>query len=110
MTMYIDAMMPKWGQCLHMPGWTAYAQLQVCSVQKKGAVPLLPVLPEKEPAIEKSKTCSMSPSQLVPHAGTADTRPCLTSLFEWEAVTQGDMAACEREGCVCNFYLSFFLP
>ena len=45
----------------------------------------------------KSKTCSTRPSRVVPHRSTTRARPCLTSLFGWEAVTQGDMAACDRE-------------
>ena len=46
---------------------------------------------------QKSKTCSTRPSRVVPHRSTTRARPCLTSLFGWEAVTQGDMAACERD-------------
>ena len=44
----------------------------------------------------KSKTCSTRPSRVVPHRSTTRARPCLTSLFGWESVTQGDMAVCER--------------
>ena len=33
---------------------------------------------------------------MVPHRSTASTRPRLTSLFGWEAVSRGDMAALVR--------------
>jgi hypothetical protein len=39
------------------------------------------------------KTCSISPSRVVPHRSTTDTRGSLTSLFGWEAVTLPDVAA-----------------
>jgi hypothetical protein len=39
------------------------------------------------------KTCSTKPSRVVPHRSTTLARPSLTSLFRWEAVTLGDMAA-----------------
>ena len=35
-----------------------------------------------------------SPSRVITHHSTAGTRPSLTALFEWEAVTLGDVAAC----------------
>ena len=44
-----------------------------------------------------NKRCSIAPSRVVPHRSTTATRPCLTSLFGWEAVSQGDMAASGRE-------------
>ena len=40
-----------------------------------------------------NKTCSISPSRVVPHRSTTDTRGSLTSLFGWEAVTLPDVAA-----------------
>ena len=42
---------------------------------------------------KKDKTCSISPSRVVPHRSTTDTRGSLTSLFGWEAVTLPDVAA-----------------
>ena len=33
---------------------------------------------------------------MVPHRSTASTRPRLTALFGWEAVSRGDMAALAR--------------
>ena len=44
------------------------------------------------------KICSIRPSHLLPDDSTTLTRPSLTSLFEWEAVTLGDVAAYEGEG------------
>ena len=41
----------------------------------------------------KKGTCSISPSRVVPHRSTTDTRGSLTSLFGWEAVTLPDVAA-----------------
>jgi hypothetical protein len=32
-------------------------------------------------------------TRVVPHRSTTPARTCLTSLFEWEAVSQADMAA-----------------
>ena len=49
--------------------------------------------------MQKDKICGTRPSRVVPHRSTARARPCLTSLFRWEAVTHGDMAAYESEGC-----------
>ena len=45
---------------------------------------------------EKQKKCITRPSRVVPHRSTARARPRLTSLFGWEAVSRGDMAALER--------------
>ena len=45
---------------------------------------------------EKQKKCSTRPSRVVPHRSTARARPRLTSLFGWEAVSRGDMAALAR--------------
>ena len=39
-----------------------------------------------------------SPSRVITHHSTAGTRPSLTALFEWEAVTLGDVAACVTTG------------
>ena len=47
---------------------------------------------------EKLKTCSISPSRVVPHRSTTDTRGSLTSLFGWEAVTLPDVAARGNHG------------
>ena len=41
---------------------------------------------------EQKKTYGMRPSRVVPNHGTTRTRPSLTSLFEWEAVTLSDVA------------------
>ena len=38
-------------------------------------------------------TCSTQPSLPLPDGSTTWARPSLTSLFEWEAVTQSDVAA-----------------
>ena len=54
---------------------------------------------------QKSKTCSTRPSLVFPDRGTTRARACLTSLFEWEAVTQVDMAACNRDGAWYNMYI-----
>ena len=43
----------------------------------------------------KGKICGTRPSRVVPHRSTTRARPCLTSLFGWEA-THGDMAAYEE--------------
>ena len=48
-------------------------------------------------ALKKKKTCGNGPSRVVPHRSTTPSRPSLTSLFEWEAVTLGDVAACEEQ-------------
>ena len=48
--------------------------------------------------VRKCKICSIRPSHLLPDDSTTLTRPSLTSLFEWEAVTLGDVAAYEGEG------------
>ena len=45
---------------------------------------------------ETKKTCSIQPSRVVPHRSTTWTRPSLTSLFGWEAVTLGDVAASDN--------------
>ena len=45
------------------------------------------------PQPEKKVTCSISPSRVVPHRSTTDTRGSLTSLLGWEAVTLPDVAA-----------------
>ena len=52
--------------------------------------------PRPQPNIKN--TCSISPSRVVPHRSTTDTRGSLTSLFGWEAVTLPDVAArtCRR--------------
>ena len=47
----------------------------------------------------RGKTCSTRPSLVFPDRGTTRARTCLTSLFEWEAVTQADMAACICRRC-----------
>ena len=39
----------------------------------------------------------MRPSRVVPNHSTTRTRPSLTSLFEWEAVTLGDVAVRDGE-------------
>ena len=44
-----------------------------------------------------NKTCSIWPSHPVPDGSTTQTRPSLTSLFGWEAVTLGDVAACDDD-------------
>ena len=44
----------------------------------------------------RDKTCSIWPSHPVPDGSTTQTRPSLTSLFGWEAVTLGDVAACDE--------------
>ena len=41
----------------------------------------------------KRKMYSIGPSLPLPDGSTTPTRPSLTSLFEWEAVTLGDVAA-----------------
>ena len=43
----------------------------------------------------KRKECSKRPSLPLPDGSTTRSRPSLTSLFEWEAVTLGDVAALE---------------
>ena len=45
----------------------------------------------------KTKTYSIEPSHPLPDDSTTSTRPSLTSLFGWEAVTLGDVAACEGQ-------------
>ena len=40
---------------------------------------------------------STGPSRVVPHRSTTPARTCLTSLFGWEAVSQADMAALDKE-------------
>ena len=47
----------------------------------------------------RDKTCSIWPSHPVPDGSTTQTRPSLTSLFGWEAVTLGDVAACDTTSC-----------
>ena len=47
-------------------------------------------------ATRGDKTCSIWPSHPVPDGSTTQTRPSLTSLFGWEAVTLGDVAACDE--------------
>ena len=54
--------------------------------------------------VRKCKICSIRPSHLLPDDSTTLTRPSLTSLFEWEAVTLGDVAAYERDGRQCPKY------
>ena len=44
---------------------------------------------------QKSEKSSIQPSRVVPHRSTAWTRPSLTSLFRWEAVSLDDVAALE---------------
>ena len=53
----------------------------------------------------RGKTCSTRPSLVFPDRGTTRARTCLTSLFEWEAVTQVDMAACTHNGAWYNMYI-----
>ena len=50
------------------------------------------------------RTCSISPSRVVPHRSTTDTRGSLTSLFGWEAVTLPDVAARKHRGSTVNIY------
>ncbi len=67
---------------------------------------------------KKDKTCSISPSRVVPHRSTTDTRGSLTSLFGWEAVTLPDVAARGNYGrkviykasTFCNALPSFTSP
>ena len=54
--------------------------------------------PRPQPNIKN--TCSISPSRVVPHRSTTDTRGSLTSLFGWEAVTLPDVAA---RTCICSW-------
>ena len=53
---------------------------------------------------KKDKTCSISPSRVVPHRSTTDTRGSLTSLFGWEAVTLPDVAARDYAMIFVNIY------
>ena len=57
--------------------------------------------------MQGSKTCSTQPSRVVPHRSTTWARPCLTALFGWEAVTQGEMAACDptTETNIYRYYI-----
>ena len=48
---------------------------------------------EMEKGGSKNKTCSTVPSNPLPDDSTTTARPSLTALFEWEAVTLGDVAA-----------------
>ena len=48
-------------------------------------------------------TCSISPSRVVPHRSTTDTRGSLTSLFGWEAVTLPDVAARAQGRIICVY-------
>ena len=52
---------------------------------------------------KEKKTIVTRASQVVPHPSTDRARPCLTSLFRWEAVTHGDMAACDKR-CAQEVY------
>ena len=56
----------------------------------------------------KKKTYSIEPSHPLPDDSTTSTRPSLTSLFGWEAVTLGDVAACASvsptELCIHHFF------
>ena len=54
---------------------------------------------------EKKEKSSIQPSRVVPHRSTAWTRPSLTSLFRWEAVTLSDVAEYEEEGGVAYMYI-----
>ena len=47
----------------------------------------------KEHGAIQNKMYSIGPSLPLPDGSTTPTRPSLTSLFEWEAVTLGDVAA-----------------
>lgn len=51
---------------------------------------------------QKGKTYSIEPSHPLPDDSTTSTRPSLTSLFGWEAVTLGDVAACAGQARFCR--------
>ena len=53
----------------------------------------------------EKRICSIKPSRVVPHRSTTLTRPSLTSLFGWEAVTLGDVAACDS-----RWFLMQYVP
>ena len=63
--------------------------------------------PRPQPNIKN--TCSISPSRVVPHRSTTDTRGSLTSLFGWEAVTLPDVAARAQRRIICVYKSLLYL-